>query len=201
MHLWITHTIYMIDLCIFWKAHDHESIVSVHHVIVDGTCIFNGTSPPNSSYFCSQVRPYVYGCLSPARWDALLAFGARTGLKIIYGLNGCFGRRSKDTSMDFSNIRALVAATAASAYWKTGLNIQWSACHSPQSACHSPQNFRRPPQKPPKSPRPPPGSFLGPYAYHPVLHATPYTPSTRARLRASVSLYPQPEIHWVRLQS
>jgi heparanase 1 len=73
-----------------------------------------GGGPAPGGYYCSQVRPYVYGCLTGARWEALLAFAARTGLQLVLGVNGCFGRLSADSAMDFSNIRALLAATAAS---------------------------------------------------------------------------------------
>lgn len=88
----------------------------------DGTCVVNGTQAPNASYFCSQVHPYVYGCLTASRWQALLGFAARTGLKIAYGLNGCWGRTSKDTTMDFSNIKEMLQATVASPHWKAGLS-------------------------------------------------------------------------------
>lgn len=91
---------------------------------VDGTCAPNGTAAPNPGYACAgtQLHPwvYVYDCLTPARWEALLAFGARTGLRVVFGLNGCYGRTSKSTSMDLSNIEALVAATAASPHARKG---------------------------------------------------------------------------------
>ena len=56
----------------------------------------------------------MYGCLTPARWEALLEFAASTGLRLVLGLNGCAGRLSASGPMDLSNARALLRATAAS---------------------------------------------------------------------------------------
>lgn len=82
----------------------------------DGSCAAGsgGDGPAPAGYYCSQVKPYVYGCLSRARWFALLAFAARTNLSIVLGLNGCTGRMSADGAMDVGNVRALLEATAAS---------------------------------------------------------------------------------------
>ncbi len=82
----------------------------------DGTCVAGtgGDGPAPGGYFCSQVKPYVYGCLTPARWEALLDFANATGLRIVFGLNACEGRMSSSTPMDFANVRALLRATAAS---------------------------------------------------------------------------------------
>lgn len=81
----------------------------------DGTCVAGtGGDGPAPNYFCSQVKPYIYGCLTPARWEALLEFANATGLRIVFGVNACTGRLSNSTPMDFSNIRALLEATAAS---------------------------------------------------------------------------------------
>jgi heparanase 1 len=89
-----------------------------------GTCVPGGGGQPPLPYYCSQVHPYVYGCLSPARWEAVLAFASEVGYSIAFGLNGCFGRTGADASMDFSNARAIMEATAASphaaalAFWE-----------------------------------------------------------------------------------
>ena len=56
----------------------------------------------------------MYGCLTPARWEALLEFAATTGLRLVLGLNGCAGRLSAAGAMDLSNAHALLRATAAS---------------------------------------------------------------------------------------
>ena len=60
------------------------------------------------------MKPYVYGCLTRPRWEALLEFAASTGLRLILGLNGCIGRLSNVTGMNTSNAASLIAATAAS---------------------------------------------------------------------------------------
>ena len=80
------------------------------------TCVAGtgGGGPAPGGYYCSQVRPYTYGCLTGARWEALLGFAAATGLRLVLGVNGCYGRMSNSTPMDFSNVRALLQATAAS---------------------------------------------------------------------------------------
>lgn len=93
----------------------------------DGTCVAgSGGAGPAPGYFCSQVKPYIYGCLTPARWEALLEFGARTNLSIVLGLNGCYGRLSNATAMDFSNARALLRATAASPYRRVLVGLELS---------------------------------------------------------------------------
>lgn len=90
----------------------------------DGTCEPGGGAGPFPGYYCSQVRPYVYGCLTPSRWEAILEFADAVGFKIAFGLNGCWGRPNATEPMDFSNVRALMEATAASphaaavAYWE-----------------------------------------------------------------------------------
>jgi hypothetical protein len=66
------------------------------------------------------VHPYTYDCLSGARWEALLAFAADTGLKIALGLNGCYGRPSANESMVYANAAAIFAATAASPHAADG---------------------------------------------------------------------------------
>jgi hypothetical protein len=55
----------------------------------DGTCVLGGTSP-SKLYYCSQVRPYVYGCLTRTRLLQILNFGRATGLRIVLGLNACW---------------------------------------------------------------------------------------------------------------
>jgi hypothetical protein len=90
----------------------------------DGTCAQGGGAGPFPHYYCSQVHPYTYGCLTPARWEQILEFADRVGFRIAYGLNGCAGRSGPDAPMDFSNAQALMEATAASphagalAYWE-----------------------------------------------------------------------------------
>jgi heparanase 1 len=87
----------------------------------DGTCApQSGGAGPFAGYYCSQVTPYVYDCLTRARWAALLEFAAATGLKIAFGLNGCVGRASPNASMDYANAKALFAATAASPHAAAG---------------------------------------------------------------------------------
>jgi len=81
----------------------------------DGSCApMSGGAGPFAPYFCSQVTPYSYDCLTRARWEALLEFAAATGLRVAFGLNGCVGRAGPDAPMNRSNAEALFAATAAS---------------------------------------------------------------------------------------
>lgn len=70
-----------------------------------------GNGPAPNGYYCSQVKPYSYDCMTPARWNELLQFASETGLKIALGLNGCYGRMSSTSRMDLSNIKALLQAT------------------------------------------------------------------------------------------
>lgn len=87
----------------------------------DGSCVpQSGGAGPFPGYFCSQVQPYSYDCLTRARWAALLQFASETGNPIAYGLNGCYGRPSASSPMNRSNAAALFAATAASPHAATG---------------------------------------------------------------------------------
>ena len=85
----------------------------------DGTCVAGsgGDGPGgNDAYYCSQVKPYIYGCLTPARFQGLLEFANATGLRIVLGLNACFGRLAANLPMNFSNARSLLQFTASSPY-------------------------------------------------------------------------------------
>lgn len=85
-----------------------------------------GNGPAPGGYYCSQVHPYHYGCLTGARWEELLTFANTTGLSIVLGVNGCSGRMSRDTPMDFSNIKALLTATAASPHRGSLIGLELS---------------------------------------------------------------------------
>lgn len=93
----------------------------------DGSCVAGtGGDGPAPDYYCSQVKPYIYGCLTRARWFALLAFAASTNLSIVLGLNGCTGRMSADGAMDVGNVRALLEATAASPHAASLVGLELS---------------------------------------------------------------------------
>lgn len=86
----------------------------------DGTCVpgSGGNGPAPNGYYCSQVHPYTYDCLTPKRWQDLLNFAESTGMQIAMGLNGCYGRMSSNTSMDFTNVQALLQDTVNSPFIK-----------------------------------------------------------------------------------
>ncbi|KAJ9461956.1 Heparanase-like protein 3 [Diplonema papillatum] len=69
-----------------------------------GSCQPGGDGP-SSPYYCSQVKPYIYACLTPQRWAEILRFAKKTGLKLLMGMNVCYGRKSANSSMDFSNMQ------------------------------------------------------------------------------------------------
>jgi len=51
----------------------------------DGKCIpGSGGNGPFPGYYCSQVHPYSYDCLSPTRWNDLLQFAQKTNFKIVF---------------------------------------------------------------------------------------------------------------------
>ncbi|KAJ9471604.1 Heparanase-like protein 3 [Diplonema papillatum] len=77
-----------------------------------GSCNPGGTGP-SPTYYCSQVKPYIYGCLTPQRWTEILQFTKKTGIKLLMGMNACYGRTSPSTPMDFSNIKAFLETTKA----------------------------------------------------------------------------------------
>ena len=100
---------------------------SIDFTLDGGGCVAgsNGPLPPApGGYYCSQVKPRQYGCLTGARWEALLAFAAAANLSLVLGVNGCYGRQGADSPMDFSNVRALLQATAASAHRRALLGLE-----------------------------------------------------------------------------
>ena len=101
---------------------------SIEYTLDGSGCVpgSGGNGPAPEGYYCSQVHPYYYGCLTGARWEELLTFANTTGLSIVLGVNGCSGRMSRDTPMDFSNIKALLAATAASPHRGSLIGLELS---------------------------------------------------------------------------
>ena len=67
---------------------------------------------PNKGYSCDKCGD-KYGCLTFDRWRELLYFANSTGMRLVFGLNGCRGRRSPDADMDWSNIVDLLNHTVA----------------------------------------------------------------------------------------
>eukprot|EP01084_Bolivina_argentea_P051104 93989_1 len=65
------------------------------------------------NYDCSQTTnsyPY-YGCINKTRWLQINEFAIQTNVTLIFGLNACYGRKSYTSTMNFSNIIALVNYT------------------------------------------------------------------------------------------
>eukprot|EP00759_Apiculatamorpha_spiralis_P009967 PhF_6_TR17007/c0_g1_i1/m.25756/K07964/HPSE; heparanase len=70
-------------------------------------------APPSSQYYCSQVRPYIYGCLTKDRLRSILQFGRQTGLRIVLGINACWNRTGPDQAMNFENAGKLLQVLGA----------------------------------------------------------------------------------------
>ena len=62
---------------------------------VDGGCVPGSMPQPSPSYYCSQVHPYVYGCLTPTRWRQLLEFG-----NLVYNCYIFFEKRQTETERE-----------------------------------------------------------------------------------------------------
>ena len=77
----------------------------------------NKTQPPpgGKGYFCPIWDQTVGQCLTLARWQALLTFAKDAGLSLVMDLNGCWGRTSATSDMDWSMIDGLLDSTAAAA--------------------------------------------------------------------------------------
>eukprot|EP01084_Bolivina_argentea_P042190 77826_1 len=78
--------------------------------------ISNECNEPNKwnisgPYYCSEVHPPNYYCLTKTRWQQILQFCQDTNLKLIYGLNACYGRKGKDKPIDMTNIDSLLSYT------------------------------------------------------------------------------------------
>lgn len=65
-------------------------------------------------YYCSQVHPAVYDCLTVARWRQLTTFAAAADLRLVFGLNACAGRTAANASLDFAPLERFLRQTAAS---------------------------------------------------------------------------------------
>jgi hypothetical protein len=72
-------------------------------------------TPTPSAYACDKCGK-EYGCLTFSRFEALLKFAFDTGMRFVFGLNGCHGHASVDSPMDFANARALLNRTRRSPY-------------------------------------------------------------------------------------
>ena len=65
-----------------------------------------------AEYDCSQaVNTGYYGCINKTRWDEINEFAVKTNVSLIFGLNACYGRKTASSSMNFSNIIALMDYT------------------------------------------------------------------------------------------
>jgi hypothetical protein len=51
-------------------------------------------------------------CLLASRWEAWLRFANKTGLRPVLGLDGCFGRAGRSSSLNLSNAASLLSFTA-----------------------------------------------------------------------------------------
>ena len=68
-------------------------------------------TPTPGAYSCDKCGDR-YGCLKWDRWVELLRFANTTGMKLVFGLNGCRGRKKASSEMDWSNVVALLNKTA-----------------------------------------------------------------------------------------
>jgi hypothetical protein len=66
---------------------------------------------PEENYYCSQVRPANYDCLTNERWQDIGAFASATGSRLVFGLNGCLGRASRDAPIDLAGLRTFFVET------------------------------------------------------------------------------------------
>eukprot|EP01084_Bolivina_argentea_P223948 378806_1 len=76
---------------------------------VSGECL--NIKPSIPGYNCSQTANN-YGCLNRTRWQQINNFATITNITLLFGLNACYGRLTKNTSMNFSNIQALLDLTS-----------------------------------------------------------------------------------------
>ena len=77
---------------------------------------------PGQSYFCPIWDDAPGQCLTIARWQALLEFAASAGLSLVLDLNGCWGRTSASSDMDWTLIDGLLNITAAARHsWGSAL--------------------------------------------------------------------------------
>jgi len=61
---------------------------------------------------CSDTAKEKHTCLTPARWEEIIEFASKCGLRILFGLNLMYGRENNG-DWDPSNMEALVKYTAS----------------------------------------------------------------------------------------
>lgn len=66
---------------------------------------------PEEGYYCSQVRPARYDCLTNECWQGIDAFASATGCRLVFGLNGCLGRTGRDSPIDLAGLRTFFLET------------------------------------------------------------------------------------------
>lgn len=77
----------------------------------DGHCASEPASAAAGGYYCSRVRPTLYDCLTIDRWQQLNEFADGAGLRLVFGLNACLGRASRDSAVDIGSLRRLLLET------------------------------------------------------------------------------------------
>ena len=102
-----------------------DSIVYATTPAAEASCA-RGKNPKagggaKTGWACSQLAnartwPKVngtgaYGCLTRQRWADIVEFASDVGLKMVFGLNACFGREGANEPMDFSNLQTLLDLT------------------------------------------------------------------------------------------
>ena len=86
---------------------------------IDGECDQNYGLP---GYKCSQVTNDVYyGCINKTRWQQINQFAIDTEIQLLFGVNGCYGRKSNVSNMNISNIANLIDYTNSMDQSKVGI--------------------------------------------------------------------------------
>lgn len=102
---------------------------------------------PHGGRNCSSHAREMHVCLEPARWDEIIAFCQRTGLRLAFDLNIMLGRDAAGAgAWDSTNARALLSYTAHKyPAWATRSNLGFelgnekgaSSMHSLSLSSHS----------------------------------------------------------------
>ena len=89
---------------------------------ITGQC--NQPVPPAmEGYQCSKIAPANYSCMTMERWNEITTFAHKIDAKLLFGLNCCYGRWNRSTSVNLTMINQFLNFTLNSAQIENIANL------------------------------------------------------------------------------
>lgn len=99
----------------------------------------SSSSSSPQDYHCSQMKEVVWDCLKNSRWGQLSDFALSNNLKLVFGLNGCLGRPTRDGPLDFGMLDGflnMVAARSTPPPWAFEIGNELDGSYSGSDGVH-----------------------------------------------------------------